>query len=318
MEVLIALSLLMLAGLMAWMGTRVNKADAEVSSRVATLTRSNNNRLEMLRSRALEKNFNERVLFPMAQKLYAKIQFIIPIGGQSWVSTQLQHAGLQKKHYPQVFLGVQVILGLGLGLLMLSFGALFGKVGPLTGLIFAGWFAAAGFGLPMLWLYQQASKRKESIQCALPDFLDLLVICVEAGLGLDIAIHKIGHMKSVKLSEALRSELRRFNQDMSLGKARKQALQDLADRTGVDDLNSVITSLINAYEMGTGVTQALRIQSDTMRQRRLARAEEQANKIPVKMAMPIYIFLFPAIFVAIFGPMGMVLVKTVISISQSM
>jgi tight adherence protein C len=160
-----------------------------------------------------------------------------------------------------------------------------------------------GFALPLLWLIQQAQKRQDSIRKALPDFLDLLVICVEAGLGLDIAISKISKIESIQTSEYLREELIRYTKDIGFGKPRKEALLDLANRTGVEDLNAIVNALVQSYEMGTGVVQALKVQSEGLRQKRLHRAEAAANKISVKMVLPIYMFFFPGIFIVILGPM---------------
>jgi tight adherence protein C len=270
------------------------------------------------RNKQLNTSFTHRVVFPFAQNTFDVIQAFIPLTSKSWVKTKLIQAGFSKAYYPKVFLGIQFLLSLGVFSVLLVFTTLFGKVPGATGSIIAVFFGLAGYGLPMLWLLQQAQKRQESIQKSLADFLDLLVICVEAGLGLDTAINKITQLKSAKTSVYLRDELIRYSKDVSFGKPRKQALLDIAHRTGVDDLNTLINALVQAYEMGTGVSQTLRVQSDSMRIKRLQKAEEKANKIPVKMVLPIYIFLFPSIFLTIFGPIGMVLVKTVLSIFSKM
>lgn len=298
-------------------GLKSSKQDQKVDERLSTLNKTpadtKNNRV--IRKKAMEASFNERVLFPMAQKIFDKTQQIIPLSSKSWVKAKLVQAGYQKAHYPKIFLGIQLLTTIMLFGTLFTLTSLFGsKFGGLTGIIISCVFGLIGYALPMLWLLQQASRRQESIQKSLADFLDLLVICVEAGLGLDTAINKISNLKSVRTSHYLRDELQIYTKDVAFGKPRKDALLALAERTGVDDLNSIINAIVQSYEMGTGVAHTLRIQSDSLRIKRLAKAEEKANKIPVKMVMPIYIFLFPAIFVCIFGPIGMIMIDAVMKI----
>ncbi|MDX2084460.1 MAG: type II secretion system F family protein [Candidatus Melainabacteria bacterium] len=312
-----------LALLMLLMGIKSGQTEKQqVQQRISTLatpTARGVSQHKIFRQTALEEqNFNERVLFPFAQKVFEHAQAIIPTTSKSWVRTKLIQAGYYKQHYPQIFLGIQLLLTLVIFTFMITLSTLFGKVNWIVGMVISGVFAMAGVGLPMLWLVQQTKRRQESIQKNLADFLDLLVISVEAGLALDTAIFKIANMKLARMSPYLREELIRYNKDINFGKPRKHALLDLAERTGLDDLNAVINALIQAYEMGTGVAHTLRVQSDSLRIKRLQKAEEKANKIPVKMVLPIYIFLFPAIFVTIFGPMAMVLLETVMTIFSSL
>lgn len=299
------------------MGLRANKEDEKVQERLSSLSRRENKK-HTIRKKQLESSFNTRVIFPLAQMVFDKTQAIIPLSSKSWVKTKLIQAGYHKPHYPKVFLGIQLLCTVVVFGFLLSITTLFGKVGGPTGFIISLVFGLAGYGLPMLWLVQQSQKRQESIQKSLADFLDLLVICVEAGLGLDVAITKITSLKSVKTSVYLREELVRYTRDVGFGRARKQALLDMGERTGVDDLNAIINAIIQAYDMGTSVAHTLRVQSDSLRVKRLAKAEEKANKIPVKMVIPIYVFLFPAIFVCIFGPMGMVMWEAIMKILGSM
>jgi tight adherence protein C len=320
MDALLLASCLLFTVVAFAVGLIASKEDQLVQQRISGLaagpTLEKNNRI--LRQKQLEGSFYERVVFPLAQKIFDKTQAFIPLSSKSWVRMKLIQAGYLKPHYQKVFLGVQLLTSCCLFGLLLSFVTLFGKVPPMVGFIISGIFGVAGYVLPMLWLMQQAKKRQDSIQKSLPDFLDLLVICVEAGLGLDIAINKISQLKSVRTSTYLREELVRYTKDIAFGKPRKESLLDMAGRTGVEDLNVIINALVQAYEMGTGVAHTLRVQSDSMRVKRLQKAEEKANKIPVKMVLPIYIFLFPAIFLTIFGPIGMILVKTVVKIFSQM
>lgn len=322
MDINLLLMLLCLGGTVGLFvaGLQANKATAQVEERISTLGRREEAGVKkvLTRQKQMEKSFNERVLFPVAQRIFEKTQEFIPLSSKSWVRAKLIQAGYQKPHYQKTFLGIQLLcVGVVFGF-FLTFTMLFGKVGMGIGIAMSLGFGMIGYAFPMLWLWQKASKRQESIQKSLADFLDLLVICVEAGLGLDTAISKISNMKSVKTSAYLRDELLIYTKDVGFGKPRKQALLDMAERTGVDDLNAIINAIVQAYEMGTGVAHTLRVQSDSLRVRRLSKAEEKANKIPVKMVLPIYIFLFPAIFVCIFGPIGMVMIDAIMQIFNNM
>jgi tight adherence protein C len=305
---------------MLMMGLQANQSEKQVETRLQSLTMvATPSRQHFDRQKTLEnKNFTERVLFPLAQKVFDKTQQIIPLSSKSWVKTKLIQAGLTNPQYPKIFLGIQLLLAGALLTGCFFFTQILGRLPGFGGMVLTGIGALLGYVFPMLWLIKQSEKRQQSIQKSLPDFLDLLVICVEAGLALDTSIHRICTLKSVKTSEFLRQELQRYGKDLNLGKSRKDALLDLGSRTGLEDFNTVVGALVQSYEMGTSVAYTLRVQSDTLRVKRLQSAEERANKIPVKMVLPIYIFLFPTIFLSIFGPMGMILVKTLVSISGSM
>ncbi len=313
MQPVIAIVFLVVTVALLMVGMKFNKEDEQVQERISELSQRETKK-HSNRKKQLESSFESRVLFPFAQMIFDKIQAFIPLSSKSWVKTKLIQAGYQKPHYQKVFLGIQFLCTVVLFGVLFSFIAIFGKVNGMLGLVIAAVFGLAGYGLPMLWLMQQAQKRQDSIQKSLADFLDLLVICVEAGLGLDVAINKITNMKSVKTSVYLREELNRYTRDVGFGRARKDALLDMADRTGVDDFNTIVNAIVQSYEMGSSVAHSLRVQSDSLRVKRLAKAEEKANKIPVKMVIPIYIFLFPAIFVCIFGPIGMIMFEAVIKI----
>jgi tight adherence protein C len=146
-----------------------------------------------------------------------------------------------------------------------------------------------------------AKKRKEQIFLGLPDALDLLVVCVEAGLGLDQALRKVAdEMK--KTYRAIADEVTVTNAHMQMGRTRAEALQDLGSRSGVDDLRQLCAMLIQADRFGTGIANALRVQSDSMRTKRRQMAEEKAAKTAVKLIFPLVIFIFPGIFVVLVGP----------------
>ncbi|HEY9746691.1 MAG TPA: type II secretion system F family protein [Oculatellaceae cyanobacterium] len=296
------------------LGIKSNQEDQKVLSRISELSQKSVSKKPTMRKKQLESSFGERVLFPLAQMVFERTQSIIPLSSKSWVKAKLIQAGYQKPHYPKIFLGIQLLCTITLFSAIFGFSALFGKINGVMGLMIAIAFGIAGYGLPMLWLVQQAQKRQEGIQKSLADFLDLLVICVEAGLGFDVAINKITNLKTVKTSSFLREELIRYTKDIGFGRPRKEALLDMAERTGVEDFNSIINAIVQSYEMGSSVAHTLRVQADALRVKRLTKAEEKANKIPVKMVIPIYVFLFPAIFTCIFGPIGMVMLEAIVKI----
>lgn len=158
-----------------------------------------------------------------------------------------------------------------------------------------------GYYLPDLWLQFKIARRKEIILNGFPDALDLLVVCVEAGMGLDSAINRVA--KEIELdNKVLSGELKLYNLEMRAGKLRKDALRNLAMRSDLEEVNNLATLLIQTDKFGTSVGQALKVYSDTMRVQRYQRAEERAAKIPVKLIFPLILFIFPSLFVAILGP----------------
>lgn len=158
-----------------------------------------------------------------------------------------------------------------------------------------------GYLMPDMWLTWRVSARKSRLRKALPDALDLLVICVEAGLGLDQALLKVSQDMKIAHPE-LSEELQFVNLEMRIGKTRIEALRELARRTGLDDIKSLVAMLIQTERFGTSVAQSLRVYSDDMRIKRRQRAEEMSAKTSVKMVPPLVFFIFPALMVVILGP----------------
>lgn len=161
--------------------------------------------------------------------------------------------------------------------------------------------ALLGYYLPDIWLRQKTDKRKERLLKALPDALDLLVICVEAGMGMDEGINRVAN--EIKLTSSdLSDEFKFLNLELRAGKDRQDALKNLAVRTDIDEMKNLVTLLIQADKFGTSVATTLRVYSDTFRTQRMQKAEELAAKIPVKLVFPLILFIFPSLFVAILGP----------------
>jgi tight adherence protein C len=208
---------------------------------------------------------------------------------------RLVQAGFRRDEALTIFFGIRVAFAL---LLFSVFATgMFARPNILLAL------AAFGLGyiLPGMVLARLAKRRAHRIRLSLADALDLLVVSVEAGLGLDAALTRVGQELAFAYPE-LSDELRLINLELRAGKPRAEALRNLADRTGVDDLSSLVTMLIQTDKFGTSVAQSLRVYSDTLRTKRRQRAEEAAAKTGVKMVFPLVVCIFPAIWIVTIGP----------------
>jgi tight adherence protein C len=216
---------------------------------------------------------------------------------------ELAQAGFRHLEARSVFAGVRVLstvaLGLGTTLAVWGFRLQSHELALLVGTATAiGWFG------PTMFLHLRQSRRQTEITLNLPDALDLLVICVEAGQGLNAALIKVGKEMAFT-SQALSEDLMLVNNEMRAGVSRTQALRNLSLRTGVDDVRSLVAVMIQSDRFGTSVAQALRIHSDSLRTRRRQRAEEKARKAPIKLLFPLVFCIFPELMVVILAP-GMI------------
>jgi tight adherence protein C len=211
------------------------------------------------------------------------------------IKSRLVAAGYRGPEALPVFIGAR--LGCGL----LAFGVMSTPLITKPSVLLALGAAALGYLLPGMALARMAKKRQHTIRLSLPDALDLLVVSVEAGLGLDQALQRVGEELAFAHKD-LSDELRLVNLELRAGKARPDALRNLADRTGVDDLSSLVAMLVQTDKFGTSVAQSLRVHSDTLRTKRRQRAEEAAAKTGVKMVFPLVFCIFPAIWVVTIGP----------------
>jgi tight adherence protein C len=208
---------------------------------------------------------------------------------------RLVQAGYRREEALTIFFGMRIACALG-------FFALFAM--PILikpNLVFALGGLGLGYILPGILLARMAKRRAHRIRLSLADMLDLLVVSVEAGLGLDQALSRVAAELAFAYPE-LSDELRLINLELRAGKPRPEALRNLADRTGVDDLSSLVTMLIQTDKFGTSIAQSLRVASDSLRTKRRQRAEEAAAKTGVKMVFPLVTCIFPAIWVVTIGP----------------
>ena len=186
----------------------------------------------------------------------------------------------------------------------------FGAVGFLTRYTILAVVLAVFIGavIPDLWLKRAIRQRQANIQHALPDAMDLAVIAIEAGLGLDQALLRVGDEIAVA-HPSLSDELALRNLEVNMGRSRSDAFRNLADRTGVDDLKALVAILIQTDRFGTSAGQALRTFSEAMRVKRRQRAEEQAAKLAIKMVIPMVLFIFPGVFIVILGPAFIAIIR---------
>ena len=208
---------------------------------------------------------------------------------------RLVQAGYRRDDAMTIFFGIRVAFALALFSLFAM--GVFSRPNVTVGLGALG----LGYILPGMVLARMAKRRAHRIRLSLADALDLLVVSVEAGLGLDQALTRVGSELAFAYPE-LSDELRLINLELRAGKPRAEALRNLADRTGVDDLSSLVTMLIQTDKFGTSVAQSLRVYSETLRTKRRQRAEEAAAKTGVKMVFPLVTCIFPAIWVVTIGP----------------
>jgi tight adherence protein C len=221
-------------------------------------------------------------------------------------------AGIKTENIEAAFFGAKLFLPVLLVsvFLILKFTGTIVVSNPMTiaGIVLLG---LIGFYLPDIWLMQKTQKRKVGLFKALPDALDLLVVCVEAGMGLDAALLKVGQEIEDTYPDLSR-EFAYLNLEMRAGKQRSEALKNLYLRTGIDEMNSLVTLLIQTDKFGTSISNALQVFSESFRTKRYQMAEEMAAKLPVKILIPLILFIFPALFVVILGPAAITIYKNII------
>ena len=244
----------------------------------------------------LQQPFSQRVVLPVMRNVLDVLGKYGPKQNRDRLLQSLQQAGNPGRITPEVFTGIRVGLSL---LLLVIFGIFTLPSLPFfQALMYSALGGGIGFILPGTWLGNQIKKRKKNITKALPDALDLLCISVEAGLGFDLALQRV----SLKWDNELSLEFRKALSETQLGKARRDALKEMAARTGVDDVQTFVAAIIQAEQLGVSIGKILKIQAEQMRTRRRQRAEEEAHKAPIKMLIPMVFLIFPALFVVILGP----------------
>jgi tight adherence protein C len=240
--------------------------------------------------------FADRVLLPGVEALANLATSVLPAKVLANIEKQLMRAGSPMTLNAYVMFWI-ISVSFMSGLVLFSVVVVWGTIGPPQA-VAALLFGAIGWQVPVTWLKGRVRRRQNQVQKALPDALDLVTTCVEAGLGLDAALARVAQKSSGPLSEEISSTLR----DVSMGKLRRDALADMADRLDVDELTTFVNAVVQAEQLGVGISQVLKVQSEQMRMRRRQRAEKTAHEAPIKMIFPLVLFIFPAFMLVILGP----------------
>lgn len=241
---------------------------------------------------------------PISSFLSLLGKYLVPEDSADYTRTRSKFlmAGLRKANAVAIFWGIKLLLTFFFPICFFLAGiTLLKPISANTNLFICLLLAFLGLYLPDIWLCMRTSSRKDKILKGLPDALDLLVVCVETGMGLDAAINRVA--EEIKLSHKILSdELKLLNLEIMAGKSREDALRSLATRTGLEDIKSLMTLLIQTDRFGTSVAQALSVYSDSVRTKRYQKAEEIAAKLPIKLMLVLILLIFPSLFVAILGP----------------
>lgn len=255
----------------------------------------------------LSQPFTDRVLLPLARKFGEIAIRFTPQNALQGTAHRLELAGSPKGIDPTIFWASRFLVAIGVGGLILFLFSWGLKDWSWTRkILITAVFVIIGFFIPELLLTSKIQRRQKEIRKAMPDALDLLTICVEAGLGFDGAMAKVAEKWDNELSLSFGRALR----EMQLGKLRREALRDMADRIGIPEMTSFVAAVIQSEQLGVSMAKVLRIQSDQMRIRRRQLAEEEAHKAPIKMLVPLALLIFPSICIVLMTPAFLILIRS--------
>jgi tight adherence protein C len=277
------------------MALRAFQQRTQISAVGASLSRNNSAAPDM-RQMKLRQPFSERVLKPMLRRLYNLGRYLTPRTSITQLQEKLIVAGMPGGMTVTDFLGLRFLAAATLSGVFFALTITQGSTAK--SLMFAAFAFVIGLYLPNFWLSSKAKARQKAIARALPDTLDMMSICVDAGLGFEAALQKVAFQSDGELS----MEMRRVISEIRVGVSRADALRHLAERTKVQDVASFVAVLVQADRLGIAIRNVLTTQSVQMRIIRRQRAEEEAGKAPIKMLIPLAVFIFPAMFAVILGP----------------
>lgn len=246
----------------------------------------------------LSQPFVERVLVPLVRRIGEFSARFTPQKAIQDTARRMELAGNPWPIDAATFLAIRFILAVVFGGFLTAVILISPPSNPNDNFMYIGGATFGGFFLPHLMLTSRITKRQTEIRKAMPDALDLLTVCVEAGLGFDAAMAKVSEKWENELSMAFSRAIR----EVQLGKVRREALRDMADRLGIPEMTSFVAAIIQSEQLGVSMAKVLRIQSDQMRMKRRQRAEEEAHKAPVKMLIPMALLIFPSIMIIILTP----------------
>lgn len=299
----IVLIIIILAVLLVIAGIRAPQASNPISDRLAEYSaREEPMSLEEIE---LSQRFYERIILPIFNSVGRLASRFTPQATLESAKSRLETAGNPMSMDPAFFLAMRFVLAVVFGGGLFLVFTISGR-NWLTGLGLASLFMFIGYMFPSMWLSSRINARQKSVFRAMPDALDLLTICVEAGLGFDSAMKKVHE----KWEDELALEFGRVLQEINLGKLRREALKDMAERLQVSELTSFVAAVIQSEQLGVSMAKVLRIQSDQMRVRRRQMAEEEAHRAPIKMIFPIALLIFPSILMILLGPAAMLLLTS--------
>jgi len=246
----------------------------------------------------LSQPFSERVVVPVINRIGEFSARFTPQKAIQDTARRMELAGNPWPISAATFLAMRFILAVVLGGLLVAVVAISPPSNPNDNFMYIGGATFAGFYLPHLMLTSKVTRRQKDIRKAMPDALDLLTICVEAGLGFDAAMSKVAEKWETELSIAFARVIR----EIQLGKIRREALKDMSDRLGIPEMTSFVAAIIQTEQLGVSLAKVLRIQADQMRMKRRQHAEEEAHKAPIKMIIPMALLMFPSILIIILTP----------------
>lgn len=251
----------------------------------------------------MSQTFVERVIIPLANKMGEFALRFTPQQALDDIETKLERAGNPRGITPTTFFAARFIVAALIGMLMIFTFSTSKELFTMKGIGLTLMFTALGFAIPNMLISSKIVRRQNEVRDALPDALDLLTICVEAGLGFEAAMRKVNEKWDNELALAFGRGL----QEIQLGKVRRDALRDMADRIGAAEMDSFMAAVIQSEQLGVSMAKILRIQSDDMRIKRRQRAEEKAQQAPVKMLFPMAFLIFPTIMLVLLGPAGLIM-----------
>ncbi|HEX9362818.1 MAG TPA: type II secretion system F family protein [Candidatus Dormibacteraeota bacterium] len=251
----------------------------------------------------LQRPFSERVLRPAIERLGSLLSRSTPQKARQDLLNKLELAGRPGNLTPEDFAAVRLVAAAVLAAVGLLVGLLMGN--PVYLVISLVAATILGYYLPVIWLKQKVDGRRSEVQKGLPDALDLLVICVDAGLGFDAALARVTDKYKNALSELLSKALR----EVSLGRPRLEALDEMGRNSGVEDLHNFMQAVIQSEQFGTGIGKILRIQADEMRRKRRQRAQERGAQATLKMMLPMVGCIFPTLWIVLLGPAVLILMQ---------
>ncbi len=306
-----AIVVLIVAIVLVVVGLRSPNATDPLHTRLAEF--STRDRPLTLEEIELAQPFSQRVLVPTLRRVGQFASRFTPQHSLESVQHLLDLAGNPRGLDPTIFWALRIFATVGLGgaILLVTFlapreSAFSIRTSTLKALAMAGGAALLGFYLPLMFLKSKIARRQDVVIKAMPDALDLLTVCVEAGLGFDQAMSKVAEKWENELSLAFE----RVIQEVRLGKLRREALRDMADRMDIADMTSFVAAIIQADQLGVSMGKVLRIQSDQMRTKRRQRAEKKAHEAPVKMLIPMAFLIFPSIYIVLLGPAALILLNS--------